>query len=49
MLVLKQPTVTLSACDRPFGDADCLTGIDQAITETLMIPLAVIHDPRLEV
>ncbi len=42
MVVAKQPTEALSACDRPFGGTHFLTRIDQAITETLMISLVMI-------
>jgi hypothetical protein len=39
--VSKQPTEMLSACEQPFN-AHFLTGVDQVIFETLMIPCVMV-------
>ena len=47
MVVAKQPTETLSTCDRPFSDARFFDGIDQAVTETLVVSFVVIEFHKL--
>ena len=47
IVVAKQPTEALLARDRPYGRTHFLTGIDQVIIETLMIPFVMIVCQKL--